>query len=153
MTMISKMKCSDTTWLHENDQQVRPGMTDCVRYSVMLFTTFNRRLVHNSLFGLILVQDGFFALGKVRVCFCPQSQKFPQCCVLNNSSVYLIDYGLLSRKIVERFLFSRLSSQDDHWCDVFLTVTVHGCIQRWSSKNRFAFCYRQLIQQFLGRRT
>ena len=32
-------------------------------------------------------------------------------------------------------------------------MTVHGCIQLWSSKNIFALCYRQLIQQFLGRRT
>ena len=56
----------------------------------------------------------------------PVSQTFPQRCLWNSpkcSSVWRWPFLVLSRKIVQRFLFPRFSSPGDRWCDVIGFVT------------------------------
>ena len=78
------------------------------------------------------IQDGIHALGK--------AHKSSQCCLWNSSNTGQIDdvpFSSLSRKIVERFLFLRLSlPPGDRWCGVFGFVPA-GNVSRSSTLQIF----------------
>ena len=74
------------------------------------------------------VQDGIYALGKVH----PVSRKFPQSCLWNCLSDWQLPSLVLSRKIMQCFLFPRLSLWGDQWCNVLGFVPV-GSVSSFST--------------------
>ena len=77
------------------------------------------------------------------------SQKFPQCCLWNGSSVRLIDSGPLSsfqgRSSVSCFVFPGLLH--DLWCDVFGFVPTSSSTFQilWEASHLWGFHNRQCI--------
>ena len=71
------------------------------------------------------LQDSIYALGKANVRFIPSLTRLPSVAFATSSSVALVwpwPFLVLSRNIVRRFLFLRLSPLGDRWCDALGSV-------------------------------